>query len=182
MLDLDETDPINIAAKDEKHNEKSQTTERVDAETDYQYTALGARELPDWRPKNLQVVVAVTSCYVLCVTTLYVILYIVSKAGRRYIATKEVSLDWIFEYGPAFLAVILGEILEQASMDLASLEPYMRFGQREPRQYIRWNEHIVEPAVKELLSSVLRSVICLPFEARLHFASVFCVLIIVPSL
>jgi hypothetical protein len=169
-----------IAVSDGKRNEKSEIIECVDAEPGEKYTALGADALPDWRPKNLQLVFTVASLFVLGLTILYVILYIVSKSNRNYIAAKSVYSNWIFEFGPVFLALILAEILEQASLDLASLEPYMRLGRRKPRFNIRWNEHIAEPAVKKLLRSVLQLVVNLPCDARLHFASVFCALVIVP--
>jgi hypothetical protein len=163
-----------------KADEKTTIVENSDTSSDEEYRPQGIETLPDWRPRYLDLVVAISSLYVLVLVLLYTILYVVSKTGRRYIAAEGTYVDWVFRFGPVFLTVILAEILEQASVDLAAIEPYLRLSRPRTTFYQWWHERLTEPSTKGFVASVFRFFISLPCNGRLHFASVFCALVIVP--
>ncbi|KAF2865413.1 hypothetical protein BDV95DRAFT_252848 [Massariosphaeria phaeospora] len=172
--DHDGTQPL------EKSATKIETKEDAESTPEVKYHIRARDELPDWRPKSLKRAVLIISLYVLCIAILYSILYGVGKSRRGYLAKKSPSVDWIFQFGPVFLVVILAEIVERAATDLGSIKPYINLAKYVPLRRRTWLERLTEPTMKGMVVSFFSFLWNLSWSAELHFASLFCALVVVP--
>ncbi|KZM27029.1 uncharacterized protein EKO05_0004941 [Ascochyta rabiei] len=84
---------------------------------------LPLENLPDWRPSSLGWAPHIAILIFLSLVV-YIGLYLRSKY-RGVIASSESRWDWIFRFGPAFLAVTIQEALLRIVTDLQSVLPYI---------------------------------------------------------
>ncbi|KAF2475652.1 uncharacterized protein BDR25DRAFT_339701 [Lindgomyces ingoldianus] len=92
------------------------------------------KELPDWRPNSLSWTPYVAFLILLILIT-YSCLYWRSKV-HGIITPVHSKYDWIFRFGPAFLAVLIQEIVLRMATDLKSVLPFIAAASR-PVDHIR---------------------------------------------
>jgi len=77
----------------------------------------------DWRPQSLRSVYAFIIAMIGMIT-LYFVLYEISNK-KQYITQASGTVNWLFRFGPQFLAVVMVEWTWRMCTDLLSILPYM---------------------------------------------------------
>jgi hypothetical protein len=107
----------------EKVVETANEIQKGDGFDETRISPLPLKDLPDWRPSSLSWAPHVAILILLSLVA-YIALYVRSKRWG-VIASSESRWDWIFRFGPAFLAVTIREVLLRIATDLQSVLPYI---------------------------------------------------------
>jgi hypothetical protein len=119
----------------EKAVESANEIQKSDDSDESRTSPLPLKGLPDWRPSSLSWAPHVAIMIILSLVA-YIVLYVYSK-NWGVIASSETRWDWIFRFGPAFLAVTIREVLLRIATDLQSVLPYIALSSS-PTDPLRW--------------------------------------------
>ncbi|KAF2107027.1 hypothetical protein BDV96DRAFT_637807 [Lophiotrema nucula] len=104
----------------------------VESNEDRRMEPLPIKDLPDWRPRSLG-----WSAYLVILIVVILIIYAVLYARSKLygiITPLHSRYDWLYRFGPAFLAVLILESIQRMVTDLYSVLPYVALaaGPRDP--------------------------------------------------
>ena len=131
-------------------------------------------KLPDWRPRPLTRLPNIAMKTIFGYIVFYLIIWGVTYR-RKYIFTTSSKKDWVFRYGPVFLALVVTEMVTRIAADFLSILPYMALASnsRSPLRK-RFSARLTEP------DSKLATFVA-PLRKPFRFLLAYCFLVLIPS-